>query len=109
MIKKLRKKSDNTPPKKVNLLAYQCVCKGKIITAAREGMNKGKKSEKIDNDYVTAQVKGPGYGQRSRSITSLSDAKRKRDILLLCFLVLLLYKQVNYLGGCYLSNKLFIS
>lgn len=72
-------------------------------------MNKGEKSEKISNDYVVAQVKGPGYGQRSRSITSLSDAKGKRHTLPLCFLVLLLYKQVNDLGGCYLSYKLFIS
>lgn len=66
-------------PKRANLLAYQCVYKGKTIIAAREGMNKGKKSEKISDDYVTAQVKRPGYGQRSRSITSLSDAKGKRD------------------------------
>lgn len=42
-------------------------------------MNKEGKSEKISDDYVTAQVKRPGYGQRSRNITSLSDAKEKRD------------------------------
>lgn len=42
-------------------------------------MNKGEKSEKISDDYVTAQVKRSGYGQRSRSITALSDAKGKRD------------------------------
>ena len=97
-------------PERANLLAYQCVYKRKTIIAAREGINKGKKSEKINNDYVTAQVKGPGYRQRSRSITSLSDAKGKRDTLPLCFLVLLLHKQVTDLGGCYLStNYLYLN